>query len=74
MQFHFHANQSHFHKNGFALRLALRGRRELGNGLFESIDDLLQLLLNSLPGSKTGALTDREICYSPKIVTAHLFL
>ena len=23
MQFHFHANQSHFHKNGFALRLAL---------------------------------------------------
>ena len=24
MQFHFHANQSHFHKNGFALRLALK--------------------------------------------------
>ena len=24
MQFHFHANQSHFHKNGFALRLTLK--------------------------------------------------
>ena len=24
MRFHFHANQSHFHKNGFALRLALK--------------------------------------------------
>ena len=24
MQFHFHANQSHFHKNGFALKLALK--------------------------------------------------
>ena len=23
MQFHFHANQSHFHNNGFALGLAL---------------------------------------------------
>ena len=33
MQFNFHANQSHFHKNGFALRLALkRSTRELGNG------------------------------------------
>ena len=26
MQFHFHANQSHFHKNSFALRLALKQR------------------------------------------------
>ena len=26
MQFHFHANQSHFHKNGLALRLALKQR------------------------------------------------
>ena len=26
MQFHSHANQSHFHKNGFALRLALKQR------------------------------------------------
>ena len=35
IKFHFHANQSHFHTNGFALRLALRQRaRELGNGLF----------------------------------------
>ena len=24
MQFHFHANQSHFHKNDFAVRLALK--------------------------------------------------
>ena len=28
MQFHFHANQSHFHKNGFALRLALRQKHK----------------------------------------------
>ena len=28
MLFHFHANQSHFHKNGFALRLALKQRRK----------------------------------------------
>ena len=27
MQFHFHANQSHFHKNGFALRLVLKQRQ-----------------------------------------------
>ena len=28
MQFHFHANQSHFHKNGSALRLALKQRHK----------------------------------------------
>ena len=28
MQFLFHANQSHFHKNGFALRLALKQRHK----------------------------------------------
>ena len=28
MQFHFHANESHFHKNGFALRLALKQRNK----------------------------------------------
>ena len=28
MQFHFHANQSHIHKNGFALRLALKKRHK----------------------------------------------
>ena len=28
MQFHFHANQSHFHKNGFARRLALKQRHK----------------------------------------------
>ena len=28
MQFHFHANQSHFHKNGLALRLALKQRHK----------------------------------------------
>ena len=28
MQFHFHANQSHFHKNGFALWLALKQRHK----------------------------------------------
>ena len=28
MQFHFHANQSHFHKSDFALRLALKQRHK----------------------------------------------
>ena len=28
LQFHFHANQSHFHNNGFALRLALKQRHK----------------------------------------------
>ena len=28
MKFHFYANQSHFHKNGFALRLALKQRHK----------------------------------------------
>ena len=28
MQFHFHTNQSHFHNNGFALRLALKQRQK----------------------------------------------
>ena len=43
VQFHFHANQSHFHKNGFALRLALkqRGTRELANGLLFSFSYLI---------------------------------
>ena len=27
-QFHFHGNQSHFHKNGFTLRLALKQRHK----------------------------------------------
>ena len=28
MQFRFHANQSHFHKNGFALCLALKQKQK----------------------------------------------
>ena len=28
MQFYFHANQIYFHKNGFALRLALKQRQK----------------------------------------------
>ena len=28
MQFHFHAHQSHFHKNGFALILPLKQRQK----------------------------------------------
>ena len=28
MEFHFHANKSQFHKNGFALRLALKQRHK----------------------------------------------
>ena len=28
MKFHFHVNQNHFHKNGFALKLALKRRHK----------------------------------------------
>ena len=35
MQFHFHVNQSHFHKNGVALSLALKQRHK-GNGLLQT--------------------------------------
>ena len=28
MQFHFHAHQNHVHKNGFAVRLALKQRHK----------------------------------------------
>ena len=34
MHFHFHANQSHFHKNSFALRLALKQRHK---GIFAKL-------------------------------------
>ena len=40
MQFHFHANQSHFHKNGFTLRLALKQRHK------ETIVHALHTLIN----------------------------
>ena len=35
--FHFHANQSHFHKNGFALRLALK-QRHMGTRKWPIVD------------------------------------
>ena len=40
MQFHFHASQSHFHKNGFALRLALKQRHK-GTQKWPIVPDLL---------------------------------
>ena len=37
LQVHCHAKQTHFHLNGFALRLVLKQRHKgPGNGLFES--------------------------------------
>ena len=43
MQFHFHANQSHFHLKGFTLRLALKqrqkGTRKWPIGLDEKLED-----------------------------------
>ena len=47
MQFHFHANQSHFHKNGFALRLAFKQRHKgsLGIGLLNVSSAPLQVEL-----------------------------
>ena len=43
MQFHFHANQSHFHKNVFALRLALKQRLK-GTRKWPIEDLLLKML------------------------------
>ena len=54
MQFHFHANQSHFHKNDFAPRLALKQRHKgtLGNGLlsvqYQNLVVLVFRLLNKV--------------------------
>ena len=63
-QFHFHANQSHFHKNGFALRLALKQRHkgtrkygfslDLGGKNGDVLSMRMQVILDSLfarPGS-----------------------
>ena len=41
MQFHFHANQSHFRKNGSALRLALKQRHK-GTRKWPICDDRLK--------------------------------
>ena len=46
MQCHFHANQSHFRKNGFARRLALKQRHKgtwkwrIGQDSFFLLDDI----------------------------------
>ena len=55
MQFHFYANQSHFHKNDFALRLALKQRHKgtrkwpIGLGAnFISSHDVQGLCFNNL--------------------------
>ena len=45
MQFHFHANQSHYHKNGFALRLALKQRHK-GNDLLSKTKTKVITLAN----------------------------
>ena len=41
MQFHFHANQSHFHKNGFAVRLALKQMHKGTPKMAYSVSSLL---------------------------------
>ena len=46
MQFHFHANQSHFHKNGFALRLALKQRHKVTRKWPISLLKLDEFLMN----------------------------
>ena len=46
MQFHFHANQSHFHKKGFALRLALKQRHK---GTRKWPIDLIPSFFNIVP-------------------------
>ena len=45
MQFHFHANQSHFHKNDFALRLALKQRHK-GTRKWPNKDTNYELTIN----------------------------
>ena len=44
MQFHSHANLSHFHKNGFALRLALKQRHK---GTRKWLIDFLMVIMAS---------------------------
>ena len=39
-KFHFHANQSHFHKNAFALRLALKQRHKGNSDLAYCSNDI----------------------------------
>ena len=56
LQFHFHATQSHFHKNGFALRLALKQRHKgLGNELLDSALRTLPINKDSKKGTKSNA-------------------
>ena len=58
MQFHSHSNQSHFHKNGFALRLALKQRhKELGTGLLRK-SQIYVSLISPGPGWSWGRLWD----------------
>ena len=56
MQFHFHANRNHFHKNGFTLRLALkeRGNSEItyGTWLLAQAGEILTELRKSQDESR----------------------
>ena len=63
MQFHFHANQSHFHKNGFALRLALKQRHK-GTRKWP-------MVLHSLFGMETKGYLVMAYCLSNLQSTDH---
>ena len=60
MQFHFHVNQSHFHKNGFALRLALKQRHKRTRKWPIEAGARLNFKGKS-PGNEVGFLSERSI-------------
>ena len=55
MQFHFHANQSHFHNNSFALRLALKQRHK-GTRKWPIGRSLIWITIFRVEKGKTGDL------------------
>ena len=71
MQIHFHANQSHFHKNGFARRLALKQRHNR-TWKWEIINFSICLGAGSRKYCRytkfpLGIIPLKEICESPRI-------
>ena len=65
MQFHFHATQSHFHKNGLALRLTLKQRHK-GTRKWPIIIRLPKMFNNGMLNFRGGYQR------SPKILFAEL--
>ena len=59
MQFHFHANQSHFHINGFALGLVLKQRHKKTRKWPTRIDRFVLINLRWLPTVLTESTPEK---------------